>query len=170
MNWIVVGVLTGVLVLAGCTPPVSRHVEEVVVKPVVPPLEELEQRLAAVPGGTVARQPDRLELRFADGTLFAHDAVLPLPGGKSVLDPLAALLRDYPQVPWRLVVAAATDHGEDYNRHLAEKRSELLQKYLQRHGVAPGSVEMVPDVGHEQPVTLVYPLPSGGSSSSMENE
>jgi len=171
MNRFVFGILIGVLLVAGCMAPAPPQIGGAVeTQPEPPSPTELQQRMAEIPGGAVVGVPGRVELRFANGTLFEREAVLPLPGGKAVLDPLAALLRDYPQAAWQLEVAADTEHGVDYNRRLAEKRSELLQKYLQRRGVATGSVEVVTGVGREEPVVVVYPLPPGGSSSSTGNE
>ena len=90
--------------------------------------------------------------------MYASGAVLPLPGGTSLLDPLAAFFQRNPGLSWRVDVKAATVHGSAYDQNLAEKRSELLATYLLSKGVALAELDFIPEAGPGQP--LVFTLTS----------
>lgn len=112
--------------------------------PVLPPTpapepswsEKLLQQASVLPIARVTITAGRLTIAYPQESLFATGAVLPLAGGAEALDPLATLLRSYPQAIWDARVLAATSHGADYDLALAQKRQELLQSYLRNAGVA----------------------------------
>ena len=67
--------------------------------------------------------------------MFGTHAVLPMPGGPKLLNPLAEFLQQNSSFDWLVDVRVQTIHGADYDQLLAEKRSELLASYLQSKGV-----------------------------------
>ncbi len=121
----------------------------------------LLEQLAALPGARVdAEEP--LRFSYPEQTMFAAGAVLPLPGGPALLDPLAAFFQRNPGLSWRVDVRVATAHGSDYDQNLAEKRSELLATYLLSKEVALAELSFHPEAGPGQPLefTLTEPLPA----------
>jgi len=124
----------------------------------------------ALPGATLATVEGRPALYYAGETLFAQGAVLPLPGGGALLDPLAEAMRSTPGGRWQVKVAAHSGEGPAYDQRLAAKRGELLMIYLTRRGVERERLEVVVDLAAEAPVTLVFQPSDGGSNSAREKE
>ena len=98
----------------------------------------LRNELAAIPGAVVTEEP--LRVRFPVGALFAQQALLPMPGGVEVLDPLAAVLQKS-QRNWLLKLRASTGEGAEYDAKLAAERAVVLKTYLTAAGVRPESLE-----------------------------
>jgi hypothetical protein len=107
---------------------------------------------AALPGVRID-SVDPLSLSYPGEILFARGAVLPLPGGPALLDSLAALIAAEPRGRWRGTVRAG---GESplYDLALAEKRRELLERYLQGRGVQTGIVTLVAVAEEGPPLEL----------------
>jgi hypothetical protein len=144
--------------------------------PVVTPVpelswsERLQQQATPLPGAQVTTATGSLTIAYPQESLFATGAVLPLAGGAEALDPLAALLRAYPQAIWDGTVRAATANGADYDLALAQKRRELLQRYLRQGGAADDRIIWQAKSGAGIPLELtlrpLQPLP--GSSSGVK--
>ena len=132
--------------------------------------EKLLQQASVLPIARVTITAGRLTIGYPQESLFATGAVLPLAGGTEALDPLAALLRSYPQALWDARVMAATSHGADYDLALAQKRQELLQRYLHNAGVAAACVIWQADSGDGIPLELILrpPQPLPESSSGVK--
>ncbi|MBE0503254.1 MAG: hypothetical protein IBX46_03910 [Desulfuromonadales bacterium] len=132
--------------------------------------EKLLQQASVLPIARVTITAGRLTIAYPQESLFATGAVLPLAGGAEALDPLAALLRNYPQAIWDARVLAATNHGADYDLALAQKRQELLQSYLRNAGVAAAQVIWLAESGDGIPVELILrpPQPLPESSSGVK--
>lgn len=125
------------VLLAACAAP--RPKAPPVFQPTVAAPEALQSALAALPGAEAL--DGEIGIRYPGEVLFAAGAVLPLPGGLKLLDPLAEVLLAHPGNAWTLRVRAATVHGRDYDLELAEGRATLLQRFLARRGVAAERLE-----------------------------
>lgn len=144
------------LILSGCqtasTPTGSQTAP--------PPKPSLQQLASALPvAQVVTTAAGVLSITYPQESLFSSGAVLPYAGGVEALDPLAALLRDYPQINWEANVRAATANGADYDLALARKRSELLQRYLRNSGVGAEQVVWKESSGEGIPLELTQRLP-----------
>lgn len=125
------------LLCAGCqTAPPSPPPQAVATPAPLTWLERLKNEAQSLPAAEVAVTADTLTITYPQESLFSTGSVLPLAGGAEALDPLAALLSAHPEAVWDAYVRAATSHGSDYDSSLALKRSNLLQRYLERRGVA----------------------------------
>jgi len=146
-------IFAALLLLSACTATAPSNV----ISDSVPLLEQL----AALPGARVDVE-EPLRFSYPEQTMFAAAAVLPLPGGLAMLDPLAAFLRRNPGLNWRVDVRVTTAHGSDYDQNLAEKRSELLATYLLSREVALADLNFHPEAGSGQPLefTLTEPRPA----------
>lgn len=87
--------------------------------------------VAAAPA--IAPVPKALVL---EGVNFESDSATLLASSLAVLDRVAALLKDWPDV--RVEVAGYTDstNTETYNQRLSERRAEAVRSYLMSVGVA----------------------------------
>jgi len=113
------------LLLAACAPP--KPAKQITVESLLPQLQRL-------PGAVVTVTPPSFS--YPEQVMFGSYAVLPMPGGPKLLNPLAGLLKRNPQLLWQVDVRVQTEYGDDYDQALAEKRSELLASYLLSKGVA----------------------------------
>jgi len=125
--------LLGLMLLSACAPTAAGPGK-------TPPMNAqlLRDELAELSGVILTEEP--LLVRFPVGTLFAEEALLPMPGGVEVLDPLAAILRKSNQ-SWLIKVRAATGEGAEYDARLASERAGILKTYLVAAGVDPESLE-----------------------------
>jgi outer membrane protein OmpA-like peptidoglycan-associated protein len=94
--------------------------------------KELSQ---SIPGATVARVGEGIEVTFASGLLFAFDSDQILPTAGTNLTELAKSLNRYPDS--QLLIVGHTDNVGDaaYNQRLSERRSASAATYLATQGV-----------------------------------
>lgn len=134
MRYLLLGLL---LLLGACAP----------VKTAAPAKgESLLPQLLQLPGAVVATAATP-GFSYPDQVMFARYAVLPMPGGPKLLNPLAQFLIQNPQLSWQVEVRAQTTYGADYDQLLAEKRSELLASYLLSKGVDLHALSFQPIAG-----------------------
>lgn len=94
---------------------------------------QLRQELAKLPGAMISdREP--LLVTYPAGSLFAQNAVLPMPGGTGSLDALARLIK-HSNLTWQLKIRAYAGEGADYDEQLAAERAKILRTYLRGAGV-----------------------------------
>ncbi|AJF05412.1 hypothetical protein [Geoalkalibacter subterraneus] len=122
-------------------------------------VDDLAVRAQALPGAQVERNGG-LQIRYPGETLFAAGSILPLGRGEELLEPLAGFLKSTEDHPWQVRVHAATALGEAYDQRLADKRLELLQRYLQRRGVAVDGFDWQSSAGKEAPLIVGLPAAS----------
>ncbi len=138
------------LLLSACAPPPAE----------VPELPA--EKLQTLPGALVS--DDGLVISYPGNVLFANGSVLPLPGGMTLLDPLVALLieqRDYRAE----VTVRSSGHGVEYDRQLAEKRAELLERICRNRGLEESRVQFTAAAGGGPPLEItLQPSSSGGSN------
>jgi len=110
--------------------------------------KELSQ---AIPGATVARVGEGIEVTFASGLLFAFDSDQILPTAGTNLTELAKSLNKYPDS--QLLIVGHTDNVGDnsYNQGLSERRSNSAATYLATQGVARTRL-MASGKGETEPV------------------
>lgn len=153
------------LALFACAPPPPG--------PPAPPvidLVALRSELAALPGCRVEKG-EPLALSYPGEVLFADAAVLPLPGGPALLDPLAEFLLTHPELRWHGTVQAHTGFSAGYDARLARKRAGTLLRYLMQRGVPADRVTLEGQEGEGPPLRLVLQAPAqeeNALSSSSE--
>ena len=111
--------------------------------------KELSQN---IPGATVARVGEGIEVTFASGLLFAFDSDQILPAAGTNLRELATSLNKYPDS--QLLIVGHTDNVGDasYNQRLSERRSSSAATYLATQGVARTRLA-ASGKGESEPVT-----------------
>jgi outer membrane protein OmpA-like peptidoglycan-associated protein len=119
-------------------------------------VDELALRAQTLPGAQVGKNGG-LQIHYPGETLFAAGSILPLARGEELLEPLADFLKSSEDRPWQVRVHAATALGEAYDQRLADKRLELLQRYLQRRGVAVDGFDWQSSAGREAPLIVRLP-------------
>jgi outer membrane protein OmpA-like peptidoglycan-associated protein len=145
MRYLLAGLL---LLLVSCAPPKSS-------KPI--DRETLLPQLSQLPG-VVASATEPLSFGYPEQVMFGSRAVLPMPGGPQLLNPLAQFLKQHPQTLWQVDLRVQTIYGAEYDQTLAEKRSELLASYLLSKGVNLQSLYFQPSFADGDP--LVFTLMS----------
>ncbi len=138
------------LLLAACAPAPSSPPQAA---PQQVDLAGVRQQLARLPGAEVQEQP--LAFSYPGQVLFGDGAVLPMPGGPKLLDPLAAFLKQNRQLVWQVEVRAETEQGPAYDQTLAEKRSELLASYLLSKGAELKNLHFQPEASAGAPLSLL---------------
>ena len=139
------------LLLVACA--VSTVVPRAAVDPAA-----LATELSRLPGAAVSREP--LRFSYPGEVLFGRGAVLPMPGGIGLLDPLAEFFLRHPGPAWQVELRVQTEHGHDYDQSLAEKRSELLATYLLHKGVDLSRLFFQPEAAAGQPLVFTLKQPS----------
>ena len=99
--------------------------------------KELEQN---IPGATVERVGEGIQVTFASGLLFGFDSDVVRGSARSNLDELARSLDKYDGS--NLLIVGHTDSvgRESYNQDLSERRAESASGYLVSRGVARNRV------------------------------
>jgi outer membrane protein OmpA-like peptidoglycan-associated protein len=96
---------------------------------------ELEQ---SIPGATVRRVGEGIEVTFASGLLFDFDSDRIRGDARRNLDELARSLDKYPDTDL-LIVGHTDDVGTDsYNMGLSERRADSASRYIESQGVRTG--------------------------------
>lgn len=148
MNRVVVGIL--LLLLSACAASGPQ--------PVKFDRELLLVQLTTLPGVQItADRP--VQFSYPAQSMFGTGAVLPLPGGVRLLDPLASFFQRNPGLSWRVDVQVQTEYGIDYDQSLAEKRSELLASYLLSKGVPLEDLTFHPEAADGPPLVFTLNLP-----------
>jgi outer membrane protein OmpA-like peptidoglycan-associated protein len=111
--------------------------------------KELSQN---IPGATVARVGEGIEVTFASGLLFAFDSDQILSPAGTNLTELAKSLQKYPDS--QLLIVGHTDNVGDasYNQRLSERRSNSAAAFLAAQGVVRTRLA-ASGKGESEPVT-----------------
>lgn len=133
-------------------------------------LPELRARVAVLPSIQLEADATRVAFAYPGESLFSNGSALPLAGGAEVLDPLGDLLSAFPEARWTATVQAATSNGAEYDAALAQKRAELLKRYLVNRGVAAERIVWSTTAGAGAPLALALDSSqwSAGSSSGVK--
>ena len=97
--------------------------------------QELEQN---IPGATVKRVGEGIQVTFASGLLFDFDSDTIRPEARHNLTALANSLDKYPKT--ELLIVGHTDAvgSDSYNQALSERRARSAARYLETQGVSGG--------------------------------
>ena len=147
MNRLVLGIL---LLLTACA---ASGPQAVKLDPA-----QLQAQLERLPGARVSSL-EPLRFSYPDQTMFGAGAVLPLPGGTALLDPLADFIRRNPSLDWRVDLQVETAYGTAYDQNLAEKRSELLATYLLSKGASLQKLHFHPEAAAGPPLIFTLTPP-----------
>lgn len=96
--------------------------------------------------------PEPVQLKVARNIHFALDRADISPESADILDQIAAVLKQYPFLVVDLRGHTDPRASTSYNQALSERRSRAAREYLQRHGVAPERMRIVP-LGESQRAT-----------------
>jgi outer membrane protein OmpA-like peptidoglycan-associated protein len=94
--------------------------------------KELEQN---IPGATVERVGEGIQVTFASGLLFDFDSDQVLPAARTNLDNLAASLQEYKDSDLMIVGHTDSKGTDSYNQDLSERRARAAASYLRSRGV-----------------------------------
>lgn len=94
--------------------------------------KELEQN---IPGATVERVGEGIQVTFASGLLFDFDSDRVLPAAQSNLDNLAASLQKYKDSELMIVGHTDAVGTDSYNMELSKRRARSAAGYLRSKGV-----------------------------------
>jgi len=146
--------LLSLLFLAACAIPPPQDSPEVF-------RQKLQGQLVGLPGAVVSA--DGLTINYPGENLFAVGAVLPLPGGMEVLDPLLELLLQNGQVRGVGTVRSA-GNSADYDLVLATQRMDLLLRIFRNRGLTEEQLQLKAEVGPGAPLTIqLQPISSASS-------
>ena len=110
--------------------------------------KEIDQN---VPGATVERVGEGIQVTFESGLLFAFDSDVVREEARANLRNLAASLHKYPDSDL-LIVGHTDDVGSDsYNQRLSERRARAAADFLASQGVAPSRLRAT-GLGETEPV------------------
>ena len=116
---------------------------------------QMDQQAAALeeelPGATVERVGEGIQVTFASGILFDFDSYALRTPARENLSNLAASLNRYPDSEV-LIVGHTDSRGEEaYNQRLSENRSDAARAYLVQQGVDATRVRAM-GMGENEPV------------------
>lgn len=131
----------------------------------VPGDPKLLTELRRLPGAVVG--DDGLLVSYPDDSLFGEGAVLPLPGGMTVLTPLIDTFLRNPGLRAEATVRSS-GHTVEYDRILAGKRKEFLEKIFRSRGLDETRIRISPDGGEGAPFSLQLQSEALGSSSGAK--
>ncbi len=144
----------GLLISTLCSCAAPGPISTTVVEPASVAGEVSRQQLAALPGALLA-DGEPLSISYPEQVLFYRQAALPLPGGITILEPLADLLSSQSGSRWQGRVRAETGLGANYDRRLAEGRARLLQSYFQGRGVPAERLQFEAEAAAGPPLELL---------------
>jgi outer membrane protein OmpA-like peptidoglycan-associated protein len=101
--------------------------------------EELEQN---IPGATVERVGEGIQVTFASGLLFDFDSDVIRGEARENLDELAASLDEYDDSDLLIVGHTDAKGTESYNQDLSERRAASARRYLTSRGVDGARIDI----------------------------
>jgi outer membrane protein OmpA-like peptidoglycan-associated protein len=110
--------------------------------------EALEEEL---PGATVERVGEGIQVTFASGILFDFDAYALRSEARANLGNLAASLNRYPDSEVLIVGHTDSSGADAYNQTLSERRAGAARDFLLAQGVAAGRIKSM-GKGESEPV------------------
>jgi outer membrane protein OmpA-like peptidoglycan-associated protein len=110
--------------------------------------EALEEEL---PGATVERVGEGIQVTFDSGILFDFDSFSLRTAAQENLANLAASLLRYPDSEVLIVGHTDSSGADSYNQSLSENRAGAARDYLVREGVTPGRIRAL-GMGESEPV------------------
>jgi outer membrane protein OmpA-like peptidoglycan-associated protein len=91
---------------------------------------------AQLPGATIERVGEGIQVTFDSGLLFDFDAEAVLPGAATQLRAFASNLSQYPNTNILIVGHTDSDGSDDYNQALSIRRAQAVKDFMAMQGVA----------------------------------
>ncbi|MCJ7628618.1 MAG: OmpA family protein [Longimicrobiales bacterium] len=110
--------------------------------------EGLEEEL---PGATVERVGEGIQVTFESGILFDLNSYTLRQEARDRITDLAASLKEYDDSEVLIVGHTDSSGADEYNQTLSENRANAAGSYLIRAGIAPSRVKMM-GLGETEPV------------------
>ena len=98
-------------------------------------MDQRAKELETIPGATVTRVGEGINVTFASGLLFDYDSDTIKGNARSNLDQLAASLAKWDDSELMIVGHTDATGTEAYNQDLSERRAYSAQRYLNSQGV-----------------------------------
>jgi len=98
-------------------------------------MDQRAKELEKIPGATVERVGEGIQVTFASGLLFDYDSDVIKGDARDNLDQLANNLSQYDDSELMIVGHADATGSETYNQDLSERRAFAAQRYLASRGV-----------------------------------
>ncbi len=160
------------IVLAACVPPAGKRAPEeseqmayVAAKAV--DFATLTRGMLNLPGAEVLGGETPV-IRYREPILYLPGAVLPRYRSLTVLDALAARLKQFPGNRWQVTVRAESRYGEEHALQLAQARLQLLRQDMERAGVGALLASWRAEAGKGPVLELVPQSASPDSSSGVK--
>lgn len=127
----------------------------------------LAEAVLKLPSAQVSIDP--LRISYPPGALFSEGAALFYAGGPETLEPLAAVLLKWPLARWEGTVTAVSPVSAEHAQALAEVRSRLLRRYLQRKGVGADQLTLHAHGGEGADLELRLRSPDQAESAARSS-
>jgi outer membrane protein OmpA-like peptidoglycan-associated protein len=98
--------------------------------------QQAKELKVSIPGATVERVGEGIQVTFASGMLYDFDSDAIRPASAQNLDNLASSLTKYPNTSLRIVGHTDGQGTSAYNQELSLRRANSAAAYLGTHGVA----------------------------------
>jgi len=98
-------------------------------------MDQRAKELEQIPGATVTRVGEGINVTFASGLLFDYDSDVIKGDARDNLNQLASNLQKYGDSELMIVGHADATGSETYNQDLSERRAFAAQRYLSGRGV-----------------------------------
>ena len=98
--------------------------------------QQAKELKVAIPGATVERVGEGIQVTFASGLLYDFDSDAIKPTAAENLRKLAASLKEYPTTDLLIVGHTDAQGSDDYNQALSQRRAFSASTYLEAQGVA----------------------------------
>ena len=128
--------------------------------------EALQQQLLTLPGAVV--DLNSMTVAYPGDVLYAPGAALPLPGGLEVLDPLISWMLKTDGIYGEARVRSS-GYAVDYDRVLAEKRRELLERLFLNRGLNAQRLHLMVDESAGAPLEIRFQLRSSATSAGEKS-
>ena len=103
--------------------------------------QQAAEMQAALPGATVERVGEGVQLTFASGLLFDFDADQIKADARADLTKLAESLTKYPDTQMWIVGHTDSEGSDDYNQALSQRRATAAWRFLVAAGVDHGRMQ-----------------------------
>jgi outer membrane protein OmpA-like peptidoglycan-associated protein len=98
--------------------------------------QQAKELKVAIPGATVERVGEGIQVTFASGLLYDFDSDAIKPTAAENLRKLAASLKEYSTTDLLIVGHTDAQGSDDYNQALSQRRAVSASTYLEAQGVA----------------------------------
>ncbi len=105
--------------------------------------QQAKELKLAIPGATVERVGEGINITFASGLLFDTDSDVIKPSSQSNLHNLAASITKWPNTALLIVGHTDSRGGTEYNQALSQRRAEAASLFLQQQNVNGNRIKAI---------------------------